>query len=373
MDHHDICAAWLASAMLPPDRLHTLLCAFSSLYDLHDAVLRGEKQILDIIPPEHFQRLRRNATASKMQKWEQLIRAHDIHTLLITDSCFPENLAQISDPPCILFYQGSLKTLTNQRCLAMIGSRRASWAGIRATRTVAEELSRKGVTVVSGFACGIDSAAHEGAVRGGTPTIAIAGCGLDQAYPRENMALKQSILEHNGLFISEYSPGELPLGWHFPIRNRLISGISSALIVMEAKIRSGTLTTVQHALDQGKEEVFVYPGDPESVLYEGNRQLLREGARFFTTASDILEDLKWYHTETRTDQTDRKEPELNGLSASEMKIYHALQGGPLSFDQLYEKTQLPVGELNSLLTMLQLKKLISALPGKFFAINAQKQ
>ncbi len=372
MDHNDTCAAWLASAMLPPDRLHDLLCAFSSLCEIHDSLLRGEQQLLDIIPPEYIQRLRRNASASRMQKWEQLIRTHDIHTLLITDSCFPENLALISDPPCILFYQGNLKAIANRKCVAMIGSRRASWSGIRTTRAVAEGLSRKGVTVVSGFACGIDSAAHEGAVSGGTPTIAIAGCGLDQTYPRENMALKQSILEHSGLFLSEFAPGELPLGWHFPIRNRLISGLSSALIVMEAKIRSGTLTTVQHALDQGKEEVFVYPGDPESVLYEGNRQLLREGARFFTTASDILEDMRWESTDKKAEQIDQ-DPELNGLSVSESLIYRALQGGPLSFDQLYEKTQLSAGELSSFLTMLQLKQLISALPGKSFAINLRNR
>jgi DNA processing protein len=195
---------------------------------------------------------------------------------------------------------------------------------------------------------------------------------LDIVYPSINIRLRDNILEHGGLLISEYAPGEKPVGWHFPFRNRIITGLAKALIVIEAKIRSGTMTSVQHALDQGK-DIFVYPGDPASPFFEGNHLLLREGAQYFTTAMDILEDLGWLDN-----------PEIIGQNSvcsgraikpstpEEETVLSALSPGKLSFEQIAERCDLAPATLLSTLTMLQIKGAIEALPGKLYQINDSK-
>ena len=194
------------------------------------------------------------------------------------------------------------------------------------------------------------------------------GSGLDRPYPRDNLALRNRILEKGGLILSEYAPGESALGWHFPVRNRIITGLSRALILMEAKIRSGSMTSVNHALAQGK-DVFVYPGDPASECFEGNHQLLREGGIYFTSARDILEDLHWLDNPSAVRQNSDCVQEYKPSTPEEDKLIRALKPGTMSFEQLIVCTGMNPSSLMSTLTVLQIRGIIEALPGKQYQLK----
>lgn len=356
--------AWLSCAGLPAETLreilqeepdpHRLFTCFQS-----EGVLPGTASL----PAGILHALRRASDEKTLTRWERLIQEHGIHAVSYLEPDFPEKLQPLEDAPALLFYQGNLRAL-RYPSISMVGSRNASYKGLEATRKIAERLSQSGIAVVSGLAYGIDAAAHQGCLKGESPTVAVVGCGLDQDYPAENAGLKRNILQSGGVVLSEYAPGEKPLGWHFPYRNRIISGLSDALVVMEARIRSGSMTTVQHALNQGK-EVFVYPGDPESARSEGNHQLLREGAIYFTKAEDILEDMGWLDKRRNVGQNSEAPSPLN-LSDSEQRILRQLDLGERGFDQLCEGTKLSAAELSASLSMLQVQGLIEALPGKLY-------
>ena len=194
------------------------------------------------------------------------------------------------------------------------------------------------------------------------------GCGPDINYPADNQRLRDEILKKGGLILSEYGPGEKAYGWHFPVRNRIITGLSKALILVEAKIRSGSMTSVQHALDQGK-DVFVYPGDPSSDKYEGNRQLLREGGIYFTSAEDILEDLGWLDNPTAVMQNSECSQGGKHVSKEENCVIEALRSGPLGLEQLLSATAMEPPKLLSTLTILQIQGRIEAMPGKRYILK----
>ena len=288
-----------------------------------------------------------------MQKLEMGILSRE-------DDDYPSALHQITDPPFQLFYRGDLGCLSG-RCVTIVGSRKASRAGVTATHNIARDLSAHGVCVVSGLAMGIDTAALKGGLEGGTPTVGVMGCGIDVDYPASNAELKERIIASGGLLLSEYPPGSPALRWHFPIRNRIMSGLSSAVLMMEARIRSGSMTTVQHALDQGR-EVFAYPGESGTAWAEGAHQLLREGANYFTSAEDVLEDLGW-----SSGQPLPPSPKaLPALTPEQQKIYSLLQHGEMSFDQLAVSAGMDAPTLTGTLTMLQIMGLIESLPGKAY-------
>ena len=385
--------AWLASAALPPETVQALLDASGTPEQVFRAVTEGRigrrpkgperrsgtegsqetedeetNATADVrLPAAGLQALRQNAAEERLKKTEETLQRHGIRAFTTADPEYPEELLEMPDPPAMLFYQGDLRCLRGRK-LAMVGSRAASYDGQRAAGKIARELSRNGIEIVSGMAGGIDSASHSGCLEGGSPTIAVTGCGLDRVYPAVNTRLRDRILENGGLLLSEYAPGERPEGWHFPFRNRIITGLARALIVMEAKIRSGTMTSVRHALDQGK-DVFVYPGDPASPNYEGNHHLLREGAIYFTTAGNILEDLGWLdnpgiirqNSECSGGATESSSPE-------EAAVIKALTPGKLSFEQITEKSGLAPAALMSTLTMLQIRGKVEALPGKIYRL-----
>ena len=360
--------AWLASALLPPDITQKCMNEFQTPERVFQSIII-QKNKPDFIPPAGLNTLIRNSSEDLLLHLNEMLMQHQIKAITINDSYYyPSSLSQIENPPAILFYQGNIQCLKN-RMLAMVGSRVASYDGEKAARKIARELSREGVSIISGMAGGIDSASHTGCIEGGTPTIAVTGCGLDIVYPAGNVKLRDEILKSNGLLLSEYAPGEKPVGWHFPFRNRIITGIGYALIVIEAKIRSGTMTSVQHALNQGK-DVFVYPGNPASQYCEGNHQLLREGALYFTTSADILEDLRWLDNREIIGQnsvcSDKTEPTL---TPDEETVFSILKPGRLSFEQIADKSKLSPAALMSTLTMLQIKGSIEALPGKQYQLK----
>jgi len=359
--------AWLASANLPYETINGLMDQWESA----DNVFRTMKEHPEALEIEDrwLQEMRKMADETTLDFLQTEIEKHQMAVLIRRDEAYPEKLRNISDPPAILFARGNLDCLRG-RTAAMVGSRAASWEGMRTTRRIAKALSQAGIVIISGLAYGIDTASHEGCLEGESPTVAVMGCGLDQIYPEGNENLRSRILEKNGLLLSEYAPGEKPLGWHFPVRNRIISGLSDAVILMEAKIRSGSMHTVQHALEQGR-DVFAWPGDPNSTHYEGNHQLLREGAIFFTRPEDILEDMNWLDNPENVGQNIPCSALDSCGTPEEKAVVQALIPGAAGFEQLTETTGLEPQALMVTLTMLQIRGAIELLPGKAYRLKEQ--
>lgn len=359
--------AWLASACIPSGLVNQLYTRYGDAYGCYQAFRKNDSFINGLITSRLISLLEKNSSEEILRDFRQKIDRFEIRILRIDDPEYPLSLKQTEDPPAILFYRGDPGCM-NRRILAVVGSRAASYAGQKATKKLTQDLSCLGITIVSGLACGIDACAHEGCIEGGSPTIAVTGCGLDRVYPPDNHRLHDRILEEGGLILSEYAPGEPPSGWHFPVRNRIIAGLASAMVLMEAKIRSGSMTSVQHALNQGK-EIFVYPGDPESEQYSGNHQLLREGGIYFTCAEDIAEDMHWLDNPLPVRQNSDCSAEVTASTPEETAVIQALKPGMLSFEQLSEKTGYNPSRLMSTLTILQIKGTVESMPGKTYRIR----
>ena len=366
-DEMQVYDAWLASADIPYEWLIPLLYEKKDSHAVYEDLIVRKRRMEDLIPPGCQTKLAYYADPVRMDTFRDLTRKHGILSLTIMDGDYPHCLRELPDPPGILFYQGDTGCLKSQKSAAMVGSRAASYAGLKASRRISKDLSGNGVVIISGLAYGIDAECHRGCIEGGSPTIAVLGCGLDQMYPAENSRLKLDILAAGGLVLSEYAPGVKPIGHHFPYRNRIISGLAGVVILMEAKIRSGSMTTISHALKQGK-EIYAYPGDPSSPLSEANRQLLREGAKYFSQASDILEDMNWLDNQSHVGQnSDCSAPRLPE-DPSESAVCRALIKGELGFDELVQSTGLTSSALMSTLTVMQIKKRIEPIPGKKYRL-----
>lgn len=273
---------------------------------------------------------------------------------------FPDWLRAIHDPPALLFVRGWCDIID---CLAVVGSRRASSSLRRYTRELCSDLAARELTIVSGLARGIDSAAHQGALMAGGKTIAVLGCGIDRVYPAENKKLFDEILEQ-GMIISEYPPGTAPLAHHFPARNRIISGLSRGTLVVEASQKSGSLITAEFALEQGR-EVFAVPGSVFSANSRGVNQLLRDGAHLVSEARDIL-DILWPEMIKNNIVDNSKETPQN-LSPQELTILGFVQEKPCCLDDIARKSGLTPHEVSATLLHLELAGLIARLPGMQFS------
>jgi DNA processing protein len=273
-----------------------------------------------------------------------------ITVVAIVDSSYPQLLAQIPAPPPVLYVRGALLP-EDDLAIAMVGTRRSTSYGREVAGRIASGLAEAGATIVSGLARGIDAAAHNGAVKAGGRTIAVLGSGVDIIYPSEHQQLAERIIE-NGALISDYPPGRKPDAPNFPARNRIISGLSLGVVVIEAPNRSGALITVDFAADQGR-EVFIVPGSVLSENSAGCHRLLRDGARLVTCADDVLEDL-------RIGQ--RKEhaavQQALPLTDAERRLLNHINADPQHIDEIVAAANLPVAEGLALISMLELKGIV---------------
>lgn len=217
------------------------------------------------------------------------IKKNNIITVSINDENYPNSLKNIYDPPILLYLKGNID-LIYKKSISIIGCRLCSSYGKVVTKKFAYNLAKKNITIISGLARGIDTYAHIGALEANGNTIAVLGSGIDVIYPKKNENLYNSIIKNNGLIISEYIIGTKPIPINFPKRNRIISALSSGVLVTEAKIRSGSFITVDFALEQGK-EIFAVPGNINSVNSEGTNSLIKQGAKLVTSVDDILDEL----------------------------------------------------------------------------------
>ncbi|MBQ6595137.1 MAG: DNA-processing protein DprA [Clostridia bacterium] len=273
---------------------------------------------------------------------------------------YPPLLNEIYDPPATLFQRG-VCPLDDPRMFAIVGSRRCTRDGSRAGRDIAEQLALEGVTVVSGMARGIDTSAHQGAISGGGRTIAVLGCGTNIIYPPENDRLALEILEGGGCLLSEYPPDTQPLAGHFPARNRIISGLCKGVLLIEGAKGSGAMITIRQAADQSR-DVFAVPGSIYSSLSAMPNQLIVEGAFPVLSAWDILEHYRWAERPSEKPSA-RLVPDLD---ENEKKIVDQIRNETMSFEELSERTEIPPPQLNSYLTILELRGIIVKVPGGMY-------
>ena len=271
-----------------------------------------------------------------------------IQILTYLDLSYPKNLCSIYDPPLVLYLKGNL-ILEDQAALAIVGSRYPTAYGIRSTAAFATRLAECGITVVSGFARGIDAEAHCSTLRAKGRTIAVLGCGLDVLYPKEHTSLYEKIAE-NGALLSEFPLGSLPYATHFPKRNRLISGLAFAVLVVEANLRSGSLITARLAAEEGR-EVYVVPGPIDSLTSSGTNHLIQEGAKLVVCVEDILEDLSPQIRACLKLDFAEKDKGNDGVDDPLLKL---LGRKPLSFDEIALLTKQNPIEIKSRLTELEL-------------------
>ncbi|HJV36483.1 DNA-processing protein DprA [Geomonas sp.] len=274
---------------------------------------------------------------------------------------YPRLLMEIPDPPPYLYVLGELRG--SETAVAIVGSRRASQYGLATATRLARDLVYQGLTVVSGMARGIDTAAHWGALRGGGRSIAVLGCGIDVVYPPENGNLHQALGEA-GAIVSEFPMGTAPLAENFPRRNRIISALSKGVVVVEAGEASGSLITAHYALEQGR-EVFAVPGNVTMSGSRGCNGLIKEGAKLVERVEDILEELS---LEVKAPAEPLKPPVFS-LTPQEAEIYALLCQGPLQIDDIIVRSALTAGEVSATLLRLELKGAVMQLPGKHFAVT----
>lgn len=348
---------WLASVEgLGPKRFYQLLSQYEDARTVWDNVgpemrFLGERVYEKLVAARderYFYRL--------FSRLEQL----DVTVLTRMANEYPPLLADIYDPPPVLYVRGN-RALRHERPFAVVGSRRATRDGRRAAEEISCELGRQGVCVVSGLARGVDTCAHKGCLDGGGRTIAVLGCGVDVVYPPENAALLRRLLENGGSVISEYPPGTPPLGQHFPARNRIISGLSRGVLLVEGAQGSGAMITVDFAADQGR-DVFALPGSIYSPLSGAPNRLLVEGAVPVLSAWEILEYYRW--GERPQNQPEKGAPVA--LDEEEEKLVQFIRNEELSFDELAVQTGFNSAKLNSLLTRLELRGIIKQAPGRLY-------
>ncbi|MCL4557244.1 MAG: DNA-processing protein DprA [Deltaproteobacteria bacterium] len=316
--------------------------------------------------PEELQRVGgiAGATADRIRNFDGFdgvrdelarIREQRIDVVTLTDTRYPEMLKQIPDPPPFLYASGLPETPV-QKCIAVVGTRFPSPYGERVTEDIVLELVRQGFTIVSGMAKGIDAVAHRTAVLHRGHTVAVWGTGIDRVYPAANAGLAQDIARH-GLILTEYPTGTPPLETNFPERNRIISGMSLAVIVTEASLNSGTMITVSHALDQGR-EVFAVPGPIYSMMSQGTNRLIKQGGGMVDTIDSLVRELEAF-----APPEPAKKAELPPEHAD---VLSALSSGPVDLDTLISRLKFDTAKVMSILTEMELSGIVKQLPGKRF-------
>ena len=300
-----------------------------------------------------------------------LLKEKNIRFTSIWDNDYPTQLKNIYNPPVGLYSIGKLSfsDLKNQDYpnISVVGSRQCSDYGILTTLKIARFLASKNIIVISGMALGIDTYAHKGVLEEKGITIAVLGCGVDICYPKGNFYLYEKIKE-TGVILSEYVPGSAPKTFHFPMRNRIISGLSQATVVVEAGIKSGSLITADCALEQGK-DVFSVPGNITSTLSSGTNNLIKQGAYILTDPNEILETLNILYTKKPIIKEEKPNTNIDDLTPEEKTIISCLTESPIEIDEIHRKTLLDMQILNYNLTMLELKGILKRLPGNKYAID----
>ena len=384
--------AWirLAFAGLSPVRARAALARLGGPQNVLEAAQNGDEELRqrDGLTEKAVAKLRECAVRDVSRQLEAM-QTHGIALLLESDAAYPRALRVIPDAPPCLFIRGNLME-DDARAVAIVGTRQVTEYGRGLAHRFALELARAGITVVSGLARGIDTAAHRGALDGGGRTLAVTGCGLDIVYPSDNKDLMLEI-EGSGAVLSEWAPTTNPEAWHFPARNRIIAGLSLGVIVVEAAAKSGALITADFANELGR-DVFSVPGNVHKAQSKGPHQLIRDGATLVESVEDVLQALEarvWPLPERGNEENGDAEPvkatsrppkrppsatpvavstvNTASFSPGENKIWVCLDVEPRHIDDLAADANLSASEVNTALVLLELKGAARRLPGNLFA------
>lgn len=320
-----------------------LVSRFSSI----EAMLKSPSSMPSLEP-----RLQKCATldlATLEKEVDRILQREDLAVILWGDDAYPALLKEISDPPLVIFVKGNERVLNDpQLKIGVVGSRKNTSYGAYTIKKIVSPLSKNNVTIVSGLAYGIDALAHKQAIEDHAQTVGVLGGGVDHIYPAAHKDLYRSVMEH-GCILSEYLPDVKPLPRYFPQRNRIISGLSHGVLVVEATAKSGSLITARRALSQNR-EVFAVPGSIQSIYSEGTHHLIQNGAKLVTTHTDILDEFSWVQTSLDFGAASAQ----STASETEQKVIEAIRDGHEHFDAILENTGMHASQLSEVLTMLTL-------------------
>lgn len=352
-------------------RLKVLLKRFGSIKNIFTAT-QAELEEVEDIGPKIASSILRYEKERELERELKLINKHNVRVISCLDKEYPDNLKEIYNPPIILYVRGNILA-HDKFAIAIVGSRNASHYGISTAERLGYELASRGLTVTSGLARGIDAAGHKGALKAKGRTIAVLGSGLADIYPPEHLELADEIAK-NGAVVSEFPMETAPLKENFPRRNRIISGLSLGVVVVEAAKNSGALITADFALEQGR-ELYAVPGQARAVTSYGTNMLIRQGAKLVETADDIIEELKEVikgdslftaKSENKGESDIFQSAKIHNLNESERKVLDAVNSEPTFIDDIVDVANLSTSEILNCLTKLELKGLVEQLPGKSY-------
>lgn len=367
---------WLALTLIPGVGTTHFIRLLARFREPAAVLSASEAALREVVGPKLAQRITQYRDVVDLEYQQNEMAQYGAQVITLNDTEYPPRLGEIYDPPLVLFVRGELLT-RDEHCVAIVGTRRATPYGIRMAEKLGRELGARGVTVVSGMASGIDSAAHRGALEAGGRTIAVLGCGVDVVYPPENSDLMHQII-HHGCVLSQFAMGAKPSKGHFPYRNRIISGISAGTVVVQAPLKSGALITAHTAVEQGR-EVFAVPGEVGALNSQGPHSLLRDGAKIAETVEDILLELNFpdnlaVHPQPAvagssvgSEAPRTPEKTEKAQSGIEEDILSVLSRDGSFVDEIAAASRVSISEALSALTMLELKGLIRQFSGKRFA------
>jgi DNA processing protein len=345
-------AYWLGFHLIPnigAARISRLIDAFGSLSNAWGADLPAFRSAG--INEKAADALIKHRDSISLEREREKVEKAGASILTLADDSYPRLLREIPSPPPVIYLKGEILP-EDETGIGVVGTRRATRYGQEMTRRLSSGLAAAGVTIVSGLARGIDGIAHTEAIDAGGRTIAVLGCGVDQLYPPEHRKLSERVIEH-GALVSEFPIGTKPEARNFPVRNRLISGLSLGVLVVEAPRKSGALITSTFAADQGR-AVFAVPGSAMSPASEGTLQLLRDGAALAATVDDVLQEL---HLDRRHAAIENRKM-LPDATADEQRILSTIEGEPRHIDEIAIETGINISQLSAMLLQMQLKGLV---------------
>lgn len=355
---------WLGFSGFPgigPARFRKLLEKFGTAKTAWEAPKSSLGKLIGEDTAEKFEKFRKEFS---IENYLKQLKEKDVWFVTLKDEEYPELLAQIKNPPYVLYGKGDPSTLfvRSGPSVAVVGARKTTQYGREVTKLLTTELVLNGFTIVSGLALGVDAISHMTALENNGKTIAVLGCGVDCCNPAENQSIYNSILQSGNCIISEFPLGMKPAKWTFPARNRIIAGLSMGVLVTEGTEDSGSLITAQFALKFGR-KVFAVPGPITSTMSKGPYKLIAKGAKLVTTAEDILKDLR-----LKINDLGIKKIKRQGDTKEEEIILKLLENEALHFDEIVRRAKFNPSKLGSLLSLMEIKGMIKSLDGGMFSV-----
>jgi len=340
----------------------------NNIVNIEELIYLSDKEIysLENINSNIKENIVKYRSLAYLDEIKEKLNKENISYTCIEEKGYPNNLKHIYDAPNILFYKGDISIVNKNLGIAVVGSRKATNYGINCATTISEKLSNLGINIISGLAMGIDSYAHIGCMKGNSKTIAVLGSSVHNILPKKNIYLADKILENGGLIISDYNINSKVFPSNYANRNRIISGISEGVIVVEAAKKSGALITVEFGLEQGK-NIFAVPGSINSYMSEGCHQIIKEGAKLINNVDDVLSEYKINNI--KSIENSKKYDNIN-LSQENIVIIDAIKKqGVLHIDEICDNTRMEIKSVNTILSELVLKDVLVEMNNKTYSLN----